>query len=97
MESVVLLGLMGVGYLMNKDKDDKHSVYNNITPPINENSGNSVYDLANYSESKKHEINLVNKNHSLSMEGDSKMIDSLNLQGGRNTFKDTITGNNFET
>ena len=27
MESVVLLGLMGVGYLMNKDKDDKHKAY----------------------------------------------------------------------
>ena len=45
MESVVLLGLMGVGYLINKDKDDKHKVYNNVNPPINVNSGNSVYDL----------------------------------------------------
>lgn len=94
MESVVLLGLMGVGYLINKDKDDKHKVYNNVNPPINVNSGNSVYDLANYSDSKKHEIDLVNKNHSLSMKGDSKMIDSLNLPGGRNTLKDTIMGNN---
>ena len=90
MESVVLLGLMGVGYLMNKDKDDKHKTYTEVKPPLFESSGNSVYDLANFSDAKKYEIDLVNKNHELSMKGDSKIIDNLNISGGRNTLKDTI-------
>ena len=44
MESVILLGLMGVGYLMNKDKDDKHKIYSEVQPPLFNGSGNSVYD-----------------------------------------------------
>jgi len=33
----------------------------------------------------------VNQNHREAMKGDSKMIDSLNMSGGRNTLKDTFT------
>ena len=92
MESVVLLGLMGVGYLMNKDKNDKHNSYSEVQPPIFTNSGNSVYDQANYLDSKKYEINLVNNSHEEAMKGDSKIIDSLNISGGRNTLKDSLFG-----
>ena len=90
MESVVLLGLMGVGYLMNKDKDEKHKTYSEVQPPLNQGSHNSVYDLANFSDAKKYEIDLVNKNFDESMRGDSKVIDALNMPGGRNTLKDTF-------
>lgn len=92
MESVVLLGLMGVGYLMNKD--EKHKTYNEATPPIFEGSHNSVYDLANFSDAKKYEIDLVNQNHKLSMQGDSKVINQLNLSNGRDTLKDENNNNN---
>lgn len=92
MESLVLLGLMGVGYLMNKD--DKHKTYNEATPPIFEGSHNSVYDLANFSDAKKYEIDLVNKNHKLSMQGDSKVIDQLNLSNGRDTLNNENNNNN---
>ena len=91
MESVVLLGLMGVGYLMNKDKDEKHKTYSEVQPPLNQGSHNSVYDLANFSDAKKYEIDLVNKNFNESMRGDSKVIDALNMPGGRNTLKDTFS------
>ena len=91
MESVILLGLMGVGYLMNKDKDDKHKIYSDVQPPLFNGSGNSVYDQANYLDAKKYEIGLINDSHDKSMEGDSKIIDSLNMSGGRNTLKDTIS------
>jgi hypothetical protein len=87
MESVVLLGLMGVGYLMNKDKDEKHAIYPEVQPPLFVGSGNSVYDQANYSDAKKYEIGLVNSNHDLASQGDSKMVDALNM-GGRNTLRD---------
>ena len=86
MESVILLGLMGVGHLMNKDKDEKHKVYPEVQPPIIQGSGNSVYDQANYADSKNYEIDLVSKQHNLAMQGDSKVIDSLNM-GGRNTLR----------
>ena len=87
MESVVLLGLMGVGYLMNKDKEEKHTTHPEVQPPIELGSGNSVYDQANYADSKKYEIDMVNKHHDLAMQGDSKVIDHLNM-GGRNTLRD---------
>ena len=90
MESVVLLGLMGVGYLMNKDKDEKHKTYSEVQPPLNQGSHNSVYDLANFSDAKKYEIDLVNQNFDESMRGDSKVIDALNMPSGRNTLKDTF-------
>ena len=90
MESVVLLGLIGVGYLINKDKDDKHKTYNEVHPPLNQGSETSVYDLANFSDAKKYEVDLVNKNFEESMGGDSKVIDALNMPGGRNTLKDSF-------
>jgi len=91
MESVVLLGIMGVGYLMNKDKDETHKTYSEVQPPLNMASGNSIYDQSPYMDAKKYEIDLVNQNHREAMKGDSKMIDSLNMSGGRNTLKDTFT------
>ena len=93
MESVVLLGLMGVGYLMNKDKDEKHKTYSEVQPPMNMASGNSIYDQSPYMDAKKYEIDLVNQNHREAMKGDSKIIDSLNMSGGRNTLKDTFNYN----
>jgi hypothetical protein len=78
---------MGVGYLMNKDKDEKHEIYPEVQPPLFVGSGNSIYDQANYSDAKKYEIGLVNSNHDLAMQGDSKMVDALNM-GGRNTLRD---------
>lgn len=87
MESVVLLGLMGVGYLMNKDKEEKHTTYPEVQPPVVLGSGNSVYDQANYVDSKNYEIDMVTKHHDLAMQGDSKVIDHLNM-GGRNTLRD---------
>ena len=48
MESVVLLGLMGAGYLMNKDKNNKHKSYSEVQPPIFNCSGNSIYDQSNF-------------------------------------------------
>jgi len=97
MESVILLGIMGVGYLMNKD-DKKDKVYEEVQPPLYLESGNSIYDKSNYFDVKKYEINLVNNRHDEAMKGDSKIIDSLNM-GGRNTLRDnveSISGENID-
>tara|TARA_B100001287_G_C22659788_1_gene519725 strand:+ start:273 stop:1925 length:1653 start_codon:yes stop_codon:yes gene_type:complete len=93
MESIVLLGLMGVGYLVNKD--DKNKARDTVQPPLFEGSGNSIYDQANYEDAKKYEIDLVNQNHNLAMQGDSKVIDALNMNG-RNTLRDTFDINETE-
>jgi|TARA_B110000208_G_scaffold161985_1_gene197985 hypothetical protein len=89
MESVVLLGLMGVGYLINKDKADTHTAYPEVAPPAFIGSGNSVYDQANYADARNYEIGLLRDSHTLAQEGDSKMVDRLNM-GGRNTLRDNV-------
>ena len=38
MEAVALLGLMGVGYLLNDDKAKTHAVYSEVQPPLQEGS-----------------------------------------------------------
>ena len=86
MEGIILLGLLGAGYVMNNDKDDKHKTYPEVKPPMYTGSGNTIYDINNYKDSKLVEQQLVNQNHQEAMKGDSKMIDSLNMNG-RNTLR----------
>ena len=45
MESVVLLGLMGVGYLMNKDSDNKHKVTDEVTGPLYPEQTSKIAEL----------------------------------------------------
>lgn len=88
MEGVILLGLLGAGYLLN-DKDDKHKTYPQATPPIFSGSGTTVYDINNYKDSQIIEQQLVMRNQQEAMKGDSKVIDSLNMNG-RNTLRDSV-------
>ena len=88
MEGVVLLGLLGAGYLMNEEKNKKHTVYPEATPPLFTNTGNTIYDVNNYEDSKKYEKQLVDQYHQAAMTGDSKVIDALNMNG-RNTLRDS--------
>jgi hypothetical protein len=53
METAILLGLIGLGYMQkNSNRDETHP---EIHPEINVPKHNSVYDQNNYSESKRHE------------------------------------------
>ena len=56
MEALILLGVLGAGYLIEEDKNKKHSVYNEVTPPLVEGSGNTIYDINNFKDAKKYEI-----------------------------------------
>ena len=50
MEGLILLGLAGAGYIMNKNKDDEEqsrSIETNIRPPVNQGSNSSIYDINN--------------------------------------------------
>ena len=62
MEGIVLLGLAGVGYLINKNKEENnHIIDTSSRPPMYQNSNTSIYDLNNYKDSKLYETELVSK------------------------------------
>ena len=58
MEGIILLGLAGVGYAINKD-NKKHSVETNVKPQVFQNSNSSIYDLNNLSDAQNYEVQLV--------------------------------------
>ena len=66
----------------------KFDLLRKITDPIEEEFNNfEEYFI----ESLKSEVDLINKKHDLAMQGDSKVIDNLNMNG-RNTLKDSTFG-----
>ena len=85
MEGLILLGILGAGYLINEDKDKKQKIYDEIQPPLFQNSSNTVYDLNNVKDAQKYEVDQVIKHHKEAMEPGSKVIDALNM-GNRNTL-----------
>ena len=87
MEALILLGVLGAGYLINEDKDKKQPLNNAINPPLIHGSGNTIYDQNNYKDAKQYEIDKVIKNHEESMQSGTKVIDALNMDG-----RDTING-----
>lgn len=80
MEGVVLLGLLGAGYLMNKDESKDSDV--GYQPPKEAGylSGSSVYDVNNYRDSRVKERQMVQSFDDLSKDKGSKVIDPQNPQ-----------------
>ena len=89
MEGIILLGVLGAGYLLNEDKEKKQTVYPEIKPPLFEGSGNTIYDMNNVKDAQRYEIEKVIQHHKEAMKGDSKIVDSLNM-GGRNTVQSGV-------
>jgi hypothetical protein len=89
MEGLILLGILGSGYLLNKDAEDSQSTHLELQPPLYQGSQHSIYDLQNFKDSKQYEEQLVRQRYNEAMKGDSKVIDSLNMEG-RNTLRDTV-------
>ena len=89
MEGLILLGLLGGGWLLNKDKEDSHKVSSNFQPPLNYGSNDTIYDVSNYKDSKQYEQELVRKQYEEAMKGNSTVIDGLNMEG-RNTLRNTL-------
>ena len=79
METAILMGLVGIGYLANNsNRDEAHP---DIHPDINTPSHSTVYDQNNYSESKKTEETLA-----------KDIIDKM--QTNKNIVDNTQTYNN---
>ncbi len=81
MEGAILIGLAGIGYLINKDNDNdknKHHVETNVRPKVFQNSNSSIYDLNNYLDSKKYEEQLVKQNFQQTLDNKSNMVSDYN-------------------
>lgn len=89
MEALILLGVLGAGYFINEDKEKTNNVYPEMKPPLFENEGNTIYEINNYKDAKKYEIDKVIERHDESLKGDSKIIDATNMDG-RNTLRDGV-------
>ena len=73
MEGLILLGLAGVGYVINKDKQ-KNRVETTVQPPVFQNSTHSVYDLNNVADAQNYEVGLVNKQFQQSLNNQSSVV-----------------------
>ena len=99
MEAAVLLGLVAIGYLKNKeDKGD-----NPIIPSVNSNpnltNGENIYESGNYFQETKKEIkNLVENNFHQSFNENTNVISDKNLKRSMNIegFQDIIYSNSSD-
>jgi len=89
MEGLILLGILGGGYLLNKDAEESHTTHLELRPPLNQGSQTSIYDLNNFKDSKQYEEQIVRQKYDEAMKGDSKIIDALNMEG-RNTLRNVV-------
>lgn len=83
MEGLILLGLAGAGYIMNKNKDDEEqsrSIETNVRPQVNQGSNSSIYDINNYLDSKNYEQSLVNNNFEQTLNNQSNMVSDYNAK-----------------
>lgn len=82
MEGLILLGLAGAGYIMNKNKEEEEeqsrSIETNVRPQVNQGSNSSIYDINNYLDSKKYEQSLVNNNFDQTLNNQSNMVSHYN-------------------
>jgi len=76
MEGIILLGLAGAGYIINKDnkEDNKHRLETNIRPPVFQTSNSSIYDLNNVSDAQKFEQQLVKDNFKKTLDPQSNVV-----------------------
>ena len=79
MEGAILLGLAGIGYLFNKEKDSTR-IESNVKPQVFQNSNSSIYDLNNYSDSKQYEADLLNQNFQQTLDNQSNMYLDYNAK-----------------
>ena len=75
MEGLILLGLAGAGYVMNKNKDT-HRINTDVRPTVFQNSNSSIYDLNNVKDAQNYEKELVTHNFKKSMDPQSNMVNN---------------------
>ena len=73
MEGLILLGLAGVGYVLNKDKGS-HRIETNVRPPVFQNSNSSIYNLNNVRDAQNQEAQMVHGNFKKAMDPQSNFV-----------------------
>ena len=97
MEAAVLLGLVAVGLLKNKDDNGDNPVITHVNRDIHMSNGENLYDSGNYyQETKKEVTDLVKKNFNTSAEEGSNIISDKNLDRSLNIegFQELVYSNN---
>ena len=79
MEGIVLLGLAGAGYMINKNSQS-HRVESNVRPSSFENTNTSIYDLNNVDDAQKYEANKVINNFMESKDPHSTMVNHFDAK-----------------
>ena len=81
MEGLVLLGLLGAGYLARDTSDTQDLVVEPIVPTNDSSSsGTTVYNVQNFEDSKKQEMDMLQQSFVDSKQKGSNVIDSANPQ-----------------
>jgi len=96
MEAAVLLGLVALGYLKNKEDEGKNPIITSVNSNPSLTNGENVYDSNYFQETKREVKDLVKNNFSQSLNDNSNVISDKNLKRNINVegFQDVIYSNN---
>ena len=89
MEGAIFLGLAGIGYLLNKDKETKR-VETNVRPDVFQNTNTSIYDLNNFKDSKNYEMSKVQSNFEQTLDPTTPMVSDFNAKSKEIPHKNDI-------
>ena len=89
MEGAIFLGLAGIGYLLNKDKETKR-VETNVRPDVFQNTNTSIYDLNNFKDSKNYEMSKVQSNFEQTLDQTTPMVSDFNAKSKEMQHKNDI-------
>ena len=102
MEAAVLIGLIGLGQLINNDKDENTPVINTIHDDINTSNGDNIYNSNYYKETNEVINELAEDNFNDSFIEGSQVINSKKVKKDNpflnNAFnKEGFTGNIYSS
>ena len=97
MEAAVLLGLVAVGYLKNKEDSGDNPIISNVNTDVQLSNGENVYESGNYYQETKKEVkDLVEKNFNKSLNDTSNIVSDKNLDRNLNFegYQELVYSNN---
>ena len=88
MEALVLMGIIGVGYLANENNENKDPVDVNVSKQINFPSNNNVYDSNHYNEVENNVKSKVEESYEKSRDPTSNIVNNQKID--EYNFKDNL-------
>tara|TARA_B100000214_G_scaffold375263_1_gene360872 strand:- start:1007 stop:2740 length:1734 start_codon:yes stop_codon:yes gene_type:complete len=87
MEAVVLLGLLGIGYLKNKEDNNKNPINNSINNDIQNPNGDNIYNSEHYKETQNIIKELSENKHNESFREDSNVFNNKKIKHTNNNVE----------